>query len=232
MTSLNVLIAKYSKEIKSVSNQYSFFLNVTFNFDNFKEELYELQDVTDKIEFLDFLNHYIKKDIKFQESLLNQYSGFLKNYNDYPKINVSQKKLKEEINNCKSIIKDLKDIRKSFEVERKKYDSYLKIKTENQIEYKIRNLSKFSWQGTEKSILIFIDLLFNSGFISKEDFHKRYSILEDSFLNKKGEPFKNTQLSVSRNKIDTNESIKITQKDSDYIKFSKIISQLKKILES
>ncbi len=91
MTSLNVLIAKYSKEIKSVSNQYSFFLNVTFNFDNFKEELYELQDVTDKIEFLDFLNHYIKKDIKFQESLLNQYSGFLKNYNDYPKINVSQK---------------------------------------------------------------------------------------------------------------------------------------------
>jgi len=93
------------------------------------------------------------------------------------------------------------------------------------------SLKKFKFQGTEKSILIIIDLLYNSNFISSEDYNKANAILRDSFLNKEGKQFNNKQLSVTRKKMDKNKTDSIGIGEDDYTKFADLLKNLQKYIK-
>ena len=115
------------------------------------------------------------------------------------------------------------------EIEKLKKESILFEKINKKSENKSsKKINKFKWQGTEKGLLLLMDLLYDSDFLEKGDYNICNSILRDTFLNKKGIPFDNRQLTVTRTKV--NERIIINENDLDISKFRKLQNQLNKAI--
>lgn len=120
------------------------------------------------------------------------------------------------------------------EIEKLKSEKVLFEKLNNKSETKsTKDLNKFKWQGTEKSILIILELFHSSKFISNEDYLVSLAILRDTFLNKEGKPFNNTQLSVTRKRMDKKQDNEIIEiGDDDYNKFTDMLKNLKKYIKN
>ncbi|MCX6164385.1 MAG: hypothetical protein NTU73_05910, partial [Ignavibacteriae bacterium] len=134
--------------------------------------------------------------------------------------------IKSEIIKFKNIIKYENMKKKTIKKETK---TVLKNPEFKKAEKKIR---KFVWNGTEEGILRIIDLLFNSGFLTKESYKIRNAIIRDSFQkldeNNQIIDFKNTQLSSVNSQRLKEEKIKADNKD--YNKFINLQKGLKKVI--
>jgi hypothetical protein len=88
---------------------------------------------------------------------------------------------------------------------------------------------KFQWNGTEESVLRIVEYLIKAGFVSDGGF-KRAAILRDTFLNKEGKPFSNTQLNTKSTQLGQKIYEPIKQNNEDFAKFEKLLEQLKNIM--
>lgn len=114
------------------------------------------------------------------------------------------------------------------EIEKLKKESILlNFSNKNSKRFNTSNLQKFQWIDTEESILRIFDLLQNCNFLT---FKNKTATLRDTFLNKDGKPFSNTQLNTVYSEMDLKKIIKKT--DPEFDKFDKLLNQLKRILET
>jgi len=87
-------------------------------------------------------------------------------------------------------------------------------------------LNKFTWNDTEENILLLFHFLNQTGLINDKDFENIGSILQDTFLNKKGKPFVNTQINVKKDVLNKVKKL-TTNKNFPLIKLS---DELKKLI--
>lgn len=112
------------------------------------------------------------------------------------------------------LISELDKFKKSILFKNNKFDPDKMNNT------RLKEIKKFKWKGTEKSITILFECLHNADFISQEDYSSRFRIISDTFKNKYGKDFKQKQLKVSSGKP-------FTDKDN----FDKLINSITKIMK-
>jgi len=110
-----------------------------------------------------------------------------------------------------------------------KYDTKEQLNTKEKMQdkpEKNKPLNKFTWNDTEENILLLFHCLNQTGLINDKDFENIGSILQDTFLNKKGTPFINTQINVKKDVLNKVKKL-TTKKNFSLIKLS---DELKKLI--
>lgn len=191
------------------------------------EDLGNINSNEEKLIYIKNIIDYCKKQIE-DYKINNQYYEFK---NASKEIHIKRFKgiynepISELEINIGKYIKFVEKIEKTFEKNIKE--------PKQQKRKKEKVLKKFQWNDTEKSLLLIIELLYNSEFITQETFLNRYAVIRDTFKNESGNSFKNRQLSVTFNKevkplINGDEKIK--KEDNIYRKLEKLKKELGKLI--
>ena len=117
---------------------------------------------------------------------------------------------------------------------------------ENEIKYRERELSfgklcpdkimsnpieneLIRWKGTEPQIIYFFDLLFRADLIQQKQYQNRFSLIENHFVNKNGEPFDNLQLASANQNMIMNKSGKPKRRDAEAIEI--VLKEIRDMLK-
>lgn len=246
MKYIDKLISEYKEAIRNHYNSFShetvsYFASKYFDYDEFLEEYLEITDLTDKFLYLKFLLYEVQKEYDSILSSLNESKRLLsldwvneKKHKDVkdvctenipryeyylPTLKEIFENLERELKECELLIKSEKG-RNEFEKEDSK-------KPEKPIHITQINSSKIQWNDTEESLIRIFNYLCHSGFINKESYFKRFSLITKTFINKSGGEFKNKQLSVTSNGMNNKMSADITA----HSKFSKLIELIQNDLK-
>lgn len=186
-----------------------------------------------KIDYLKYKKKNILYDFNFRYfnsiNYILEFSRLLESYQEkLIYLNYEYEKIKNDNSNI-ALAVEIKKIENIIKLESESVPTILKkpiIQKKKEEKEMEKKFSKFHWNDTEENIVWLFYFIKQAGLISNKDFDNLGIILQDTFVNKENEPFKNKQ--INKKKVDVLNKSKLSEKYN--LNIIKLCNGIKKLI--
>jgi len=240
------------RSVKALYNDefYIYYSSKHFYIGELLDELFELEDLIDKILLLKFISREVNKEIddcigniKICKRLIKKKGNFSENVTKINK-EIVTKLNKEELKNYILSKEVLEEHRETLSKELGEYTALLKASGRKQNDTELdeviaeeqgknlrfpKSMTKIRWTGTETQFVYLFEQLVKVGLLNDDFFDTTgggYALMAKYFENRQGKQFKNTQLTNTSQNLGANKKTPGKPKGAD--KIDKVISETKR----